>query len=254
MMKKYTVLFAFLLALLAASTCFAGLNDYPTVAVLNSRCSASVSPDIDLDDANIVSDFIIDNLIDSHYFMLVERDNLKAILDEQSLSMTGLVDSGTAVQVGKLAGAKYVVYNNIVNLSTKESGIGYGSSAFGGAGVSKYTVTANIIARIIDTQTGQIVLSGRGKGASSSSSTEFALDNRSRSSTIYKLYGRHGPILYGEKTKMSGTLHTIRIGSAQVSQVQVHNALSKAAEDVIYGDYGLISKLEGTAKTRKRKR
>jgi len=250
MLKKYMAFFTFIMTWIISVPCLAGLHDYPTVAVLNARCSAAISPDIALDDANIVSDFLIDNLLDSNYFMLVERDNLKAILDEQSLSMTGLVDSGTAVSVGKLAGAKYIIYNNIANLSTKESGIGYRNSAYGGTGFSKYTVTANIVARIIDTETGQIVLSGRGKGSSSSSNVEFGLDKRSQSSTIYKLYGRHGAI-YGEETTTRGALHTIRIGSAEVSQVQVHNALSKAAEDVIYGDYGLISKLEGKGKKRK---
>lgn len=54
---------------------------------------------------------------DKQYFELVDRKSLDKIMEEMKLSMTGMVDSGKAVQVGKMIGAKGI-YLGTVNVST----------------------------------------------------------------------------------------------------------------------------------------
>ena len=44
---------------------------------------------------------------------IVERDRLQAVLDELKLPPTALVDPSTAARVGKMVGARYMVYGNI---------------------------------------------------------------------------------------------------------------------------------------------
>jgi len=43
---------------------------------------------------------------------IVERDRLQAVLDELKLTQSALVDANTAQRVGKIIGAKYMLYGN----------------------------------------------------------------------------------------------------------------------------------------------
>ncbi len=48
---------------------------------------------------------------------LVERERLYEVLKEQKLSLSGLVDSATAIKVGKLLGAERLIYGSFVQLN-----------------------------------------------------------------------------------------------------------------------------------------
>ena len=54
-----------------------------------------------------------------------------------------------------------------------------------------------------------------------------------------------------EGSEQSVMTHKITIGTQQVSQVQVHNAIAKAVNDVVYGKNGLLAKMDGKAKKKK---
>lgn len=234
-MRRLIMKIVCMVVLLIPTNCFAGLHDYPNIAVLDFTNKAAVSSQLTLQDAALVTEFVIEELIDSDRFSVMEREQLRAICDEHSLNATGLVDMSTATQIGKLNGVKYFVYGSVVGLSLKEGVVSYGSDNIG-VGNNKHKVIANITARIIDVETGRIVLSGRGEGASTSSNIDVNLDKEK----------------YDEYSTEGAYKHTIKIGTSEVSQVQVHNALSKAAYDVVYGDYGLLAKMDGKAKKRKR--
>jgi TolB-like protein len=60
-----------------------------------------------------VPEFLKSELSKSEKIVIVERRQLEAVLQEQALSMTGLVDSSTAQQVGTLLGAEYVISGTI---------------------------------------------------------------------------------------------------------------------------------------------
>ena len=192
------------------------MGNYPNIAVLNFGNKANVSNGLTLDDTGIVTDYVIEGLLDSDMFSIMERDQLQAVLSEHHLNLTGMVDPSTAVAIGKLTGVQYLVYGNVVGLSTKVTGVSYDNSVYGGIANKQYSVTANVTMRIIDVATGRRVTTN---------------------DTI-------------EEEK--GALHTIKIGAEDVSQIQVHNALHKAALDTIYNkNFGLLAKINGTAKVRK---
>ena len=60
-----------------------------------------------------IPEFLKSELSKSENLVIVERRQLEAVLNEQALSMTGLVDSSTAQQVGNLLGAEYVISGTI---------------------------------------------------------------------------------------------------------------------------------------------
>lgn len=80
-------------------------------------------------------DGLIDALVDQNRFRLVERDKLDAILQEQKLSRTKLIDPGTALRLGKLVAAQTILTGSIIETRT---GI-------------------EIVARMIDTETSDIL-------------------------------------------------------------------------------------------------
>lgn len=217
---------------LISSTCFAGLNDYPNIALLEFSNKAAVSYNISFEDASMVSDYMLEELLDSERFNIMEREQLQGILNEHHLNLTGLIDPSTAVKIGQLTGVEYLVYGSITGLSSKETEIVYGNFAYGGGGNKQYVVTANITARIIDLETGRIVLAARGVGSSTSTRTE-----------IGHWAGRRFHPQNG---------HFIRIGAHDISQIQVHNALAKAVDNLVNGRNGLLAKMDGRGKKRKR--
>ncbi len=91
---------------------------------------------------------IMDMLLDSGRVRLIERDRLDAIIKEQQLGETGLVDAESAARVGKLAGVDAVLIGEIVpqKLNKKEK-----------SSEPEFEVT--ISARLINTSTGEIIAS-----------------------------------------------------------------------------------------------
>lgn len=59
-----------------------------------------------------IPEFLHSELSQSNHIVLVERQSLKALIDEQALSMTGLIDSA-AQEVGRLLSARYIITGSI---------------------------------------------------------------------------------------------------------------------------------------------
>lgn len=178
-MKRIFCVLAIIMSVLVFGTSLqaegASLYDYPNVAVLPYANKAAVSSELTMGDASLVSEFVIEQLLDSERFNVIEREMLEAIMKEHSFNMSGMVDPMTAVQIGKLAGVRYLVAGSVTGLSTKKSGASYSDSQWGGAGFNKNTVIANVTARFIDVETGRIVLAASGTGESASTNIEFTL-------------------------------------------------------------------------------
>jgi TolB-like protein len=54
---------------------------------------------------------------------VVERDQLQRILDEQRMSAGGQVDPSTLVRVGKLVGARYMIYGSYLTTPSKDMAV-----------------------------------------------------------------------------------------------------------------------------------
>lgn len=255
MVRKILMQVVLLVSVLISSTCFAGLGNYPNIAVLNFGNKANISNGLTLDDTGIVTDYVVEGLLDSDMFSIMERDQLQAVLSEHHLNLTGMVDPATAVAVGKLTGVEYLIYGNVVGLSTKITGVSYTNGVAGSIANKQYSVTANVTMRIIDVATGRLMAAAHGRGTSTSTGSEFSLDRRKVDiiNTTTTTEDEKNVINSNESIEEEkGALHTIKIGTEDVSQIQVHNALHKAALDTIYNkDFGLLAKINGTAKISK---
>ncbi|HMP95333.1 MAG TPA: CsgG/HfaB family protein [Kiritimatiellia bacterium] len=102
-------------------------------------------------------------LFDTGRFVLVEREKLKDVIAEQDLVASGRAAAAKQVaQTGVIRPARYIATGSVTTVDEGVSGggggIGYGGVRIGG-GVKKAQIT--IIAKLIDTSTGEIVAKER---------------------------------------------------------------------------------------------
>ncbi|WP_088240734.1 CsgG/HfaB family protein [Calothrix rhizosoleniae] len=128
-----------------------------------------------------VSSILVDKLVKSGNFRVIERTKIEAILKEQNLGKSGRVDQSTAAQIGRLLGAELVVFGSITsaNLERNRGGVGgIKLPVFGRVGVNSKKKTANVKlnVRVVNTTTGEIVLSAEGNGTSKQSGGNLRVD------------------------------------------------------------------------------
>ncbi len=95
----------------------------------------------------IVAEWFITALVKTGRFDVIERALLKKILEEQKLAMSGVVDPGSASQVGKLLGVKTIISGSVMRLES----------------------IVEVNARIIDVESGSIIAAENVRSTSSSS-------------------------------------------------------------------------------------
>ena len=147
----------------------------PTIAVLNFDFGSiehwwSGNQDI----GSGIADLIVDGLVDDGSFRVIERKKLDSILSEQNFSNSDRADPSakTMAQIQKALGVKYLIVGSITKFGTENSskgvsGGGFGSKfGVGSVGKSEGKATVAITARIIDTSTGEILVSTKGDGTS----------------------------------------------------------------------------------------
>ena len=108
--------------------------------------------------AAAMQDVFVTELVKSGKFRVVEREQLAALMQEKGLSLSGDIDPRTAVKAGKLLGVNYLLTGSITEYGKTETGA-HGRSVGGLPGFSggKSTFVAAANARLIDTETGEIL-------------------------------------------------------------------------------------------------
>ena len=114
------------------------------------------------------SDILITELVKTGKFIVVERDKLNKLLEEQKLGLTGVIDPNTAAQMGKILGLSAVVTGAISNFGTRTTG-----SEYVVVQSKRQEATCTVDVRVVDGETGQILLADSGKGVSKVSSGGF---------------------------------------------------------------------------------
>lgn len=144
------------------------------------------------------SEYLIQRLFEVGKFNVMDRTLVEDKIRESSLNTTGLIDPDTAKKIGDILGVDYLVYGNVNDVTLSETG---GSTDGVGLDISKITVKAHIIVRVMEIETGKIIGAAKGEG-------------KSRGSFI----------------RIKGSpVAVLEIGRTKVTQDSVHNALQQAA-------------------------
>lgn len=180
------------------------LSEASKIAVMDLGTHEGAVPfEIDIFNAGKASsEYLIQRLFEVGKFDIMDRTLVEEKIQASKLNTTGLIDPDTAQKIGDILGVDYLVYGNVNSVTLSETGVG---TAVVGAEVSTATVKANLIVRVMDISTGQIISAARGEGKSKGSFVRV----------------KGGPIA------------TIEIGKTKVTQDSVHNALQKAAVQTV---------------------
>ncbi len=106
------------------------------------------------------ADMLTTELFKNKNYEVIERQQLAEILKEQRLGATGAVDVGTAAQLGQLIGLNYIVYGKIVSAGAEKD-----NRDFGYFNLSKMTVKVTVAVRMIDANTGAVVMAHQATGS-----------------------------------------------------------------------------------------
>ncbi len=135
--------------------------------------SQTVSRDVNAKLGESVAEAVVSELSNIGGMKIFTRNDLQKIMQEQKFQMSGLVDPNTAVQIGKLAGVKYIVTGAVNNINLKWVNVGEGVKhglsenlglvgtviAAGASTQEGWNLTLDIVVKVIDVETGEVVLS-----------------------------------------------------------------------------------------------
>lgn len=175
----------FVLLLLATAAGPAAAQQKKRVAVLNFDYATVQSGVRALFGANQdigkgISDLLVDRLVASGAYSVIERKALDKVLAEQNFSNSDRADSTSAAKIARILGVDAIIIGSITQFGRDDKKTNVGGGAMGGltgrlgvGGVSRSKATAvvGITARMINTDTAEILASASGKGESSRSGT-----------------------------------------------------------------------------------
>lgn len=104
---------------------------------------------------------ILEDIVINNGANVVERQSLdKLLLENKFISMSGLVDSTTAIKIGKFLGANTLIVGTISDLYMADKRVNsYGIT------MRTRNVGCNMRIRVLDVETGKILFSKRTKGS-----------------------------------------------------------------------------------------
>jgi len=108
--------------------------------------------------AEAAQDVFVTELVKSGKFRVIERDQIQAIMREKGLTQSGDVSASTAMQIGQLLGAEYMLAGSVTEYGATDKGAhGRGIGRLPGFRAGKKSFVAAMNARIFDVSTGEIV-------------------------------------------------------------------------------------------------
>ena len=122
-----------------------------------------------------IRDLMVERFVTHGIYSVVERAALDKILAEQNFSNSDRANVATAAQLGKVLGVDAIVIGSITQFGRDDESRSVGGGAFGGIGrkyglggvkQSSAKAVVGITARIIDTETAEILAVSNGSGES----------------------------------------------------------------------------------------
>lgn len=147
-----------------------------------------------------VGDFIVKELLTDNRFNLIDKAIYSEQLIKEHVKTVGIIDQESAKKIGKIMNVRYIIYGNVTELGNDTN-----ENSVCGVGLNLHNVKAKVTLRMLDVQTGNILLAVSGEGKSESSNVEVKMNED-----------------YG-----------LQIGTSRVSSISAYNAIQKAATNVV---------------------
>lgn len=129
-----------------------------------------------------IADMLVDRLVKDGSYSVIERKELDKVLGEQNFSNSNRADPSSAAKIGKVLGVSAIIIGSITQFGRDDHSTNVGGGAVGGltrgfgiGGVGRREAKAvvEISARMISTDTAEILAVASGKGESARSGTSL---------------------------------------------------------------------------------
>ncbi len=129
-----------------------------------------------------ISDLLVEKLVNSGKYSVIERKSLDKVLAEQNFSNSDRADPNSAAKIAKILGVDAIITGSITQFGRDDhqttlggSGIGglAGRYGLGGIGTKSSKAVVAVTARLINTDTAEILGVATGKGESTRSGTSL---------------------------------------------------------------------------------
>ena len=124
-----------------------------------------------------MADQLADALIKSGDFIVIERQTLEDVINEQDIAASGRSSASQSAQTGKIIPAQILIKGSITEFDAETSKGGTGLSISGiSLGSSKTTAHVAVVLRIIDTTSGEVLDSVRVEGEARAKGVKFGVE------------------------------------------------------------------------------
>jgi curli biogenesis system outer membrane secretion channel CsgG len=177
--------FLLITVLTVISISLANAQTKPRVAVLDFDYATvrDVSQAIfgtDVDVGKGITDMLVEKLVNGGVYSVIERKALDTIIAEQNLSNSDRFDSSSAAKIGRILGVDAIITGSITQFGRDDKSTNIGGGAvggitrrfgLGGVGRKEAKAVVGITARIVNTDTAEILSVATGTGESKRSGT-----------------------------------------------------------------------------------
>lgn len=190
---------------------------------------------------------LVEALMRSGGFVVLERVALDDIQLEQDLGKNGSTTAATAAQSGRMLGASAVVRATVTKFEANAGGsdvrigIPFGRLLGGSAGVSDQKAIVEFSLRIIDTSTGQIIATSKASGSANSTSANVAATNNQTGANLGANTFKNTPLGEAAESAIQLAVQQIIAGMAKVPW---SSTVSDADDGKIYISAGRAQNLQ----------
>lgn len=156
MCRKFIAVMMFSIMFVFSLSCSAASSGKPSVAVIPFSNQSPRPGIVNEGDMNAIRADVETDIVQTGKFRSLTRTEIEKLLEEIKFDNSGLVDPATAARYGKMVGAQYLVLGTVTGLGTKKG--------------NQYV--AHLSLRMIEVETAEIFLAGRGTGQSKSDAFE----------------------------------------------------------------------------------
>ena len=232
-------------ALLALSLCSPGAfaQERSRVAVLDFEF-ASIQRwwEGNWDIGSGIADMIVDELVNDGTYSVIERTRLDAILAEQDFSNSDRADPLSAAAIGRILGVDAIVIGSVTQFGVERDGRSVGGlgrltrGLVNRVGQSRGKAAVQLTARMVNTDTAEILVSGEGEG-------------RSDRSGLLLAAGGRGPLGWASLSMTSSDFRETILGEATESAIgqltgQLVRSAGRITARVVPVD-GLVADVDG---------
>ena len=149
-------------------------------ATVHDSVSALFGANLDIGKG--ISDLIVEDLVKSGVYSVIERKAIEKIMAEQNFSNSDRADASSAAKLGKILGVDAIIIGSITEFGADDKATSVSGGALGGltgrfgiGGVSRKESKAvvNLSARVVSTDTAEILTVAGGKGESRRTGTSL---------------------------------------------------------------------------------